>query len=154
MNPQPIKVPELRNVYQKELFTPGTGQTIDGFGTVAGWQFPRTGGLPDEPALHGLHRAGDHRHRCIQPVLRYGNSTGGGVYDYGDVADSNTTSTDWTTLQSQASAGNVDLIGRGTIQGMVSGLLYQPQTSNYISDARCRLHASSIARLITAGDIL
>ena len=32
-------------------------------------------------------------------------------------------------------AGNIDLIGRGTIQGKVHGLLYQPASSNYISDA-------------------
>lgn len=42
---------------------------------------------------------------------------------------------DWATLQSQAGLGNYDLIGRGTIQGQVHGLLYQPSTNNYISDA-------------------
>jgi hypothetical protein len=31
---------------------------------------------------------------------------------------------DWSTLQSQASAGNVDLIATGTIQGQIHGLLY------------------------------
>ena len=41
---------------------------------------------------------------------------------------------DWNTLQSQASAGNIDLIANGTIQGQLHGLLYQPSTNNYETD--------------------
>ena len=37
-------------------------------------------------------------------------------------------------LQSQASAGNTDLIAKGTIYGRVHGLLYQPNAGNYITD--------------------
>jgi len=41
---------------------------------------------------------------------------------------------DWNTLQSQATAGNIDLIAQGTIQGQITGLLYQPSTSEYTTD--------------------
>jgi hypothetical protein len=38
---------------------------------------------------------------------------------------------DWSTLQSQASVGNIDLIANGTIHGQVTGLLYLTATNNY-----------------------
>jgi hypothetical protein len=41
---------------------------------------------------------------------------------------------DWSTLQSQAGAGNIDLIANGTIQGQIHGLLYLPATGNYQTD--------------------
>jgi hypothetical protein len=38
---------------------------------------------------------------------------------------------DWSTLQGQAGAGNIDLIANGTIQGQVQGLLYLTSTGTY-----------------------
>jgi hypothetical protein len=61
----------------------------------------------------------------------------------------------WTTLQSQASAGYIDLIGRGTIDKQVHGLLYQPSTNNYISDAGTLYTQTQLEGLIaTGGDTL
>jgi hypothetical protein len=40
----------------------------------------------------------------------------------------------WTTLQSQAAAGNIDLIARGVINNEVVGLLYQHSNNNYITN--------------------
>jgi hypothetical protein len=67
---------------------------------------------------------------------------------------SSSAQTDWTTLQSQASAGNIDLIARGTIQGQVHGLLYQPSASNYISDTNAVYTQTQLQALIAAGDTL
>jgi hypothetical protein len=41
---------------------------------------------------------------------------------------------DWSLLENQAVAGNVDLICQGTIGGQLHGLLYQPTTNNYQMD--------------------
>jgi hypothetical protein len=60
----------------------------------------------------------------------------------------------WTTLQSQAVSGNCDLIARGTIQGHVHGLLYQPPTNNYISDAGVVYTQAQLQAFILAGDTL
>ena len=62
----------------------------------------------------------------------------------------------WNTLQSQAgtSPPNIDLIGRGTLGGVVHGLLYQPATNNYISDTGVIYTQSALQSLIGAGDTL
>ncbi len=62
--------------------------------------------------------------------------------------------TGWATLESQASAGNISLIGRGTIQGKVHGLLYQPSTNNYISDTNALYTQAQLQTLILAGDTM
>jgi hypothetical protein len=45
-----------------------------------------------------------------------------------------TIATDWALLQGQATAGNIDLVCQGTIQGQLHGCLYQPSTNNYETD--------------------
>jgi len=60
----------------------------------------------------------------------------------------------WTTLQSQALAGNIDLIGRGTIDKQIHGLLYQPATSNYISDTNVVYTQAQLESTIATGDTL
>jgi hypothetical protein len=42
--------------------------------------------------------------------------------------------TDWSTLQSQASAGNIDLIANGTINQQIHGLLYLAGSGTYQTD--------------------
>jgi hypothetical protein len=60
----------------------------------------------------------------------------------------------WALLQLQAVAGNNDLIARGTIQGQIHGLLYQPSTNNYISDAGVLYTQAQLQVFIAAGDTL
>ena len=41
---------------------------------------------------------------------------------------------DWAMLQSQAAASNIDLIAKGTIDGLPRGLVYDPVSNGYVSD--------------------
>jgi hypothetical protein len=62
----------------------------------------------------------------------------------------------WATLEGQAKATNIDLIVKGTIQGQVHGLLYQPSTNNYVTDTTGLgpfTHAQLVG-FITGGDTL
>jgi hypothetical protein len=43
-------------------------------------------------------------------------------------------SNDWSLLESQAAAGNIDLIVKGTLDGSLHGLIYQPGSANYRPD--------------------
>ena len=61
---------------------------------------------------------------------------------------------DWNTLQAQAAAGNIDLIGRGTIHGRLHGLLYQPASANYISDTNAVYTQAQLQSFVQAGDTL
>jgi hypothetical protein len=58
----------------------------------------------------------------------------------------------WTTLQARAAAGDIDLIARGTINGALHGLLYQPSSNNYISDTGTLYTQSQLQALIAATD--
>src|SRR5204862_4767374 len=40
-------------------------------------------------------------------------------------------SNDWSLLENQAAISNSDLIARGTIDGQLHGLLYEPLANNY-----------------------
>jgi hypothetical protein len=63
---------------------------------------------------------------------------------------------DWSTLQGQASAGNIDLIANGTVQGQVHGLLYLPATNNYQTDTTGLgpFTQAQLTGFIQSGDIL
>jgi YVTN family beta-propeller protein len=153
---QPLKVPELRNIYQKLLFDRFAAATIDGFGLT-----------------HDGHAAGlaDFLNDPLFEDYSAGQKTDMSAYDLcfdtgtapavgftltltAAIVVNSTAQTDWTTLQSQASAGNIDLIGRGTIQGKLHGLLYQPSSSNYISDTKAVYTQAQLQALILAGDTL
>jgi hypothetical protein len=68
------------------------------------------------------------------------------------VASTNVTSTsisnDWSLLESQAAAGNIDLIVKGTLDGRLHGLIYQPGSANYRPDTT-NLTTFTKAQLIT-----
>jgi len=61
---------------------------------------------------------------------------------------------DWNTLQAQASAGNIDLIVRGTVTGVVHGLLYNPVSNNYKLDTGNTVTQTQLEGLIQAGDVM
>ena len=54
----------------------------------------------------------------------------------------------------QAAAGNIDLIARGTLNGVLHGLLYQPATQNYISDTGTTYPQSLLQTMVLGGDTL
>jgi YVTN family beta-propeller protein len=137
---QPLKVPELRNVYQKLLFNTSAASTIDGFGLGHDGSFPGLTAFLASALFDGYTAA--EKTDIIAYDLCFDTGTAPAVgyaitLTAATVATS-TAQTNWALLQSQASAGNIDLIARGTIQvgtaSQVHGLLYQPSSNNYISD--------------------
>ena len=69
-------------------------------------------------------------------MLRYRNGSRCWVYPHADGRQCRYLSGPkrLDTLQLQAAAENIDLIARGTLSGVVHGLLYQPSSNNYLSD--------------------
>jgi len=139
-NPQPMKHSQLRNMYQKTNadFHPGA-TSINGFafrndGSNYGLiNFLSGAGFPN---LKNNHTA---KANLEAYMLCFDTGTAPAV-GYSRTLTSTTVNTapaqsDWNTLQSQAAAGNIDLIANGTIQGQVHGLLYVPASNNYQTDA-------------------
>jgi len=62
---------------------------------------------------------------------------------------------DWSTLQTVATGGSIDLIANGTIQGKVTALLYQPANGNYITNTGVGPYTQAqLTTFIDAGDTL
>jgi YVTN family beta-propeller protein len=158
---QPLKMPELRNVYQKLLLDTSSATSIDGFGL----------GHPgnDATLLHQFVPTDTYTAAQKADIDAYtlcfdtGTAPAVGytiTLTYANVATTSV-QTNWALLQSQAgpqpggAPNNIDLIARGTIQGQVTGLLYQPSAGNYISGTGTVYTQAQLQNFITtAGDTL
>ena len=157
-----MKVAQLRNIYQKHLFDPKATETIDGFGVS------HDGGAGDvldflqSPDFSGYTQTEKIDMAAFEMAFDTGTAPAVG-YTRTLTAANVTTSpiqSDWTLLQSQAAAGNVDVIARGTITvsgtPQLHGLLYQPSSKTYISDTSGLgpFTQAQLQALIQSGDIL
>jgi hypothetical protein len=151
-----MKIPQLRSVYQKLLFNRSAATTIDGFGMV---HDGKTDGMVEFlTASSFVNFTATQKTDIAAYCLTFDTGTAPAV-GYARTLTAATLSAaqnDWNTLQSQANTNppNIDLIGRGTLGGVVHGLLYQPATNNYISDTGAVYTQSALQTLIRAGDTL
>jgi len=138
---QPMKTPQLRAIYQKHMFDDKATETIDGFGLTHDGSANDVFAFLQGPDFDGVYTQTEKTDMAAFE-LSFDTGTAPGVgYTWtvtaANVADA-TVQSDWATLQSQAAAGNIDLIARGTITvngtPQLHGLLYQPSSNTYISD--------------------
>ena len=153
---QPMKIPQLRSIYQKLLLDRAAATTIDGFGMVHdGKTDTMTAFLT---ASSFVNYTATEKTDIAAYCLTFDTGTAPAVGYTLTLTNATLTAAQsgWNTLQSQAgtSPPNIDLIGRGTLGGVVHGLLYQPATNNYISDTGVIYTQSALQSLIGAGDTL
>ncbi|HYE65596.1 MAG TPA: beta-propeller fold lactonase family protein, partial [Pyrinomonadaceae bacterium] len=136
---QPFKVPHLRNLYQKNGFNKAAGAT-----SIIGFGFIHDGSLPDlitflsQPVFQKFSNDTVRKAnlnaflQCFDtgmaPAVGYTRTMTAGNVNNSAVFN------DWTLLQNQAGAGNIDLVIKGTVDGLRMGLLYQPASNNYRTD--------------------
>ncbi len=153
---QPMKVPHLRNVYQRLLFDKHASQTIDGFGLDNDGHVSLFPDFFTDPAFKAYTLQEQKDIAAFE--LCFDTGTAPAVGYTRTLTSANVTSTsaqsDWATLQSQTGLGNSDLIGRGTIQGRVEGLLYRHTTNNYISNTGVVYTQAQLQAFIQAGDTI
>ncbi len=138
---QAMKHSQLRNMYQKTNVKFGNGTvSVNGFGFTndghdTGLIEFFGGGLFQKGALEGNTQAKADMEAymlCFDtgtaPAVGYSRTL------YNTTVNTTAAQSDWSTLQGQASAGNIDLIANGTIQGQIYGLLYLPATGMYQTD--------------------
>ena len=154
--PQPMKNPELRNIYQKLLFTSASSSSIDGFGLIhdgSTSSLKAFFGIPSFAAYSATEKT-DMGAYLVSFDTGTAPAVGFTLTLTASTVTSSSVQGEWTTLQSQAGLGNCALIARGTIQGVVHGLLYQPSTNNYLSDAGVTYTGAQLQTYILAGDTL
>ena len=156
---QPFKVPHLRNLYQKLNFTDLAGSpSIDGFGLRNDGHNSTLYELMDT-ASFGTFQGNPTIKRNISAYLTCfdtGMAPAVGYTRTVVAATISSASSDWGLLQAQAAAGNIDLIAKGTLGGVVHGLLYQPSSNNYKTDTTGLgpFTQGQLVAKISAGDTL
>jgi hypothetical protein len=156
---QDIKVPQLRDLYQRTTFNQTRGTPATGTNSIGGFGFTHDGTFQDNfaflsvPTLFQLIATDSVLKSNLQAfLLCFDTGTAPAVgYARTIVATNvNTTgiSNDWSLLESQAAATNVDLIAKGTIGGHWHGLVYQPLSGTYLPD-QTNLGSLTHAQLVT-----
>lgn len=173
---QDFKIPQLRNAYQKTNFTRTPGaQSIGGFGFVHDGMDPDLITFLSRPVFDDFARPESAQIRSnvnafvmcfdtgIAPAAGYARTfTAANV-------NSASLSNDWTLLEQQANTVtnrflnttnvvqvNVNLVVKGTLNGLQRGFVYQPTSNNYRADST-NVPAMTRAQLrakILAGDTL
>jgi DNA-binding beta-propeller fold protein YncE len=165
---QPLKVPHLRNMYWKTNANFNTGAvSVNGFGyghegNIAGLANQADQGSfgvfstrvnPNKPQAAQYDQQVEAYELCFDtgtpPATGYARTL------TATTVGTSGAQSDWTTLQNLATAGTVDLIANGTVQGKVTALLYQPTTGTYISSTSGGPYTpSQLTTFINNGDIL
>jgi len=154
--PQPMKDVQLRSIYQKQLYTRHNPTSIDGFGMEHDGNVSTPADLFAESIF--FRYTSQEKIDMTSYLLCFDTGTAPAVgytitLNAANV-DGQKQQSDWATLQSQAAAANIDLIARGTIQGQVHGLLYQPAQQNYITDTGTVYTQAQLQTFILSGDTL
>src|SRR5204863_9419597 len=137
---QDFKVPQLRAIYQKMDFNnTSNAASIGGFGIVHDGTDPTLQVFLSRAVFTLIRNDTKIKNdlaafvQCFDtgaaPAVGYTRTiTTANVNDNSIIAD-------WSLLEAQAAAlTNIDLIAKGTINGVLHGFLYQPATTNYQAD--------------------
>lgn len=156
---QNFKVPHLRNLYQKASMTKAIGaNSIAGFGFMHDGQEPNLVTFLSRPPFTALPPL--VRTNLSAFLLCFDNGTAPAVGYSRTVTATNLSnssiSNDWSLLESQAAALNINLIVKGTLDGVRHGLLYQPGSADYQVDSTNipPLTRLQLAAKVQSGDTL
>lgn len=159
--PQPMKVPQLRNLFTKTGFNRNVGaQSVLGFGFTHDGALPTLFGFLSQPVFGAFANDTTRKNNLsafllcvdtgIHPAVGYSRTvTSANVGNAAVTAELN-------LLESLVAGGSIDFIAKGTVDGQVHGLVYQPATNNYVTDQSGLgpFTRAQLASRITAGDRL
>jgi YVTN family beta-propeller protein len=156
---QNVKTPHLRNLYQKMNFnnTPGA-DSIGGFGFMHDGEQTSLLSFLSRPFFSSVSPA--NKTNIAALLLCFDNVTAQAVGYSRTFSPDNVnapgSSSDWDLLEGQVSAGRIDLIVKGTLDGVRHGLLYRPSSNDYVLDSTNfpPLTRSQLAAKILAGDTM
>lgn len=160
--PQDFKAPQLRNIYQKLNFNNAVGAaSIGGFGITHDGVDPSLLVFLSRPVFGSFATDTTRKANLNAFVQCFDTGTAPAVGYTRTIGATNVNTTsvsnDWSTLESQAIGGaNIDLVVKGTLDGMRRGLLYQPGLNNYKLDSTnsATMTRAQLAAKVLAGDTL
>jgi hypothetical protein len=138
--PQSFKVPHLREIYQKMTFTNTPGaETIAGFGIVHDGQDASLFEFLSR-SVFGVFSDDSVVKRNVSAFVQCFDTGMAPAVGYGRTlspltVDAASVSNDWRLLESQATVlTNIDLVAKGTVDGVSRGFLFQPASATYRPD--------------------
>jgi len=150
---QDFKVPQLRAIYQKTHFNnaPGTN-SIGGFGFTHDGTDPSLQVFLSRPVFVNIRSNTIIKNNLAAFVQCFDTGTAPAVGYARTITATNlgasSIASDWSLLEAQAGISNVDLIAKGTIDGLRHGLLFEPSSASYRLDST-NLAALTHAQLVT-----
>jgi YVTN family beta-propeller protein len=167
-SPNDVKVPHLRNIYQKTGLNRRKGSPAAGTNSIGGFGFTHDGSFPDIFTFLSIPSFGDFQNDTLRKtnlqafLLCFDTGTAPAVGYTRTALETNVNtasiSNDWSLLEAQAAVvvTNIDLIVKGTIDGIRHGLLYQPGANNYKLDTTnaAPITRAQLVAKILAGDTL
>jgi YVTN family beta-propeller protein len=153
---QGFKVPQLRNIYQKLNFNNAAGaSSVGGFGLLHDGSEPNVSTFLSKPVFQSFANDSVRKANLNAFLLCFDTGTAPAVGYARTITAANVDkaaiSSDWTLLEGQAAAGNIDLIVKGTVNGQRMGLLYRVASNDYQTD---RTGAGPFTRSQLRGSIL
>jgi hypothetical protein len=153
-----MKNPQLRNVYQKlsasPVQTPGGPVVVDGFGYSHNGQVASLLDFFQSKIFSAYTNTEKLDMAAYLLCFDTGTAPAVGYTRTLTAATVAAGASDWSTLEAQAVAANIDLVVRGTVSGQVHGLLYNPTANTYQLDTGGTLSHAQLQTLIVAGDVL
>ncbi len=158
---QAFKVPQLRAIYQKLDFNNAAGtNTINGFGFTHDGTDPNLQTFLSRPVFVNIRNDTTIKNNLAAFVQSFDTGTAPAVGYTRTVTAANvgsaSISNDLALLEGQAALTNIDLIVKGTINGVRHGLVYQPSNGIFLPDTTnlTTFTTSQLAALAAAGDTL
>lgn len=164
---QGFKVAQLRNMYQKTGFNRTKGSPATGTNSIGGFGFQHDGKFEDlfsflSQSVFGSFANDGPRKSNVQAfVLCFDTGTAPAVGYSRTVraenVNSGSISNDWSLLEAQAAAlTNINLVVKGTLDGIRRGFLYQPGLNNYKPDSTnaTTFTRAQLVSKVLAGDTL
>ncbi|MFL6514255.1 MAG: beta-propeller fold lactonase family protein [Chthoniobacterales bacterium] len=137
--PQSMKVPQLRNAYKKIFFNNAAGATsLDGYGLTHDGAFSSIFQFLGTDVFVLIKNDTTRKTNLNSFLMCLDTGSAPAIGYSRTITSANVNdpalNTDWNLLQSQAGAGNIDLIVKGTLDGRRHGLLFQSASNSYTSD--------------------
>jgi hypothetical protein len=132
MSPQQMKVPQLRSVYRKVGFNRVAGPQKSGFG------YTHDGAIDNLTSFLSLQVFNSWPSATKDDIatflLTFDTGTAPLVGYQLTMTQANAASVDLTLMTGRVTAGDIDLIAKGLLDGRHAGLLWQPATATWITD--------------------
>jgi YVTN family beta-propeller protein len=156
--PQPLKIPHLRNVYQKMMYNRFARNSVGGFGMdheghVSTMLDFLSGEVFTDYTL-------EQKRNLAAYMLSFDTGTAPAVgrtitIDANNVDDA-AVQQEWSTLQEQARVENIELVVKGTLNDRVLALTYRPLLDDYSIDgvAAVPVTRAQLQSFIRRGDTL